>query len=127
MSADIHLCYNTCLKVLMGNVVICLLKMRAVMSFAECIGPSLRTARLSFLFLHTCHCDKDVNETPAGYPPHALQWNSAACSCSMDILRVWGRYVLCLLLLLYRNCLAGNTCIVTNLPLIQGGFFSKVL
>jgi len=36
-------------------------------------------------------------------------------------------YVLCLLLLLYRNCLAGNTCIVTNLSLIQGGFFSKVL
>ena len=51
----------------------------------------------------------------------------AAAACSMDVLRVWGRYVLCLLLLLYRNCLAGNTCIVTNLPLIQGGFFSKVL
>ena len=84
MSADIHLCYNTCLKVLMGNAVIRLLKMRAVMSFAECIGPSLRTAHLSFLFLHTCHCDKDVNETPAGYPPHALQWNSAACSCSLQ-------------------------------------------
>ena len=30
----------------MSNVVICLLKMRAVMSFAECIGPSLRTAHV---------------------------------------------------------------------------------
>ena len=51
----------------------------------------------------------------------------AAAACSMDVLRVWGRYALCLLLLLYRNRLAGNTCIVTNLPLMQGGFFKNTV
>ena len=34
----------------------------------------------------------------------------AAAACSMDVLRVWGRYILCLLLLVYCNCLAG-TCL----------------
>ena len=52
----------------------------------------------------------------------------AAAACSMDVLRVWGRYVLCLLLLLYGKSLVGNTCIVANLPLIrvQGGFFKNI-
>ena len=68
----------------MSNNVIYLLKMGPVKSFAECIGPSLRTARIAASVLHTHHCDKDVNETPAGYPPDAMQWSSAACSCSLQ-------------------------------------------
>ena len=49
----------------------------------------------------------------------------AAAACSLDVLQIWGRYTLCLLLLLYCNCLASNTCIVTNLPLIQGGSLAR--
>ena len=66
----------------MSSVVICLLKMRAVMSFAGAQVQEHLT--FLFLFLHTRHCDKHVNETLAGYTPHALQWNSAACSCSLQ-------------------------------------------
>ena len=114
----------------MSNVVICLLKMRAVMSFAECIGPSLRTAHvvISVLYTHvivTKMCMKRPQVTHLMRCSGTVQL--AAAACSMDVLRVWGRYELCLLLLLYCTCLAGNTCIVTNLPLLQGGFFRKVL
>ena len=83
--------------------VIGLLKVRQGIVFVDCIGLNMSAAHVAVsVLMYTSLCETDGMQCLQ--VTHLMRFSGtvqlAAAACSMDVLRVWGRYALCFILLL---------------------------